>query len=126
MLEACVRSGDARSGLVVADRALASMGPDHLWEAEIRRLRAEFLAALGASADEAEAELDRALIVARRQGARMLELRIAATILRHRLRNGDRPGACSIRDLLMSLIQELPEARDSDEVRDAATLIAQS
>ncbi len=110
----------------MADRALASRGPDRIWEAEIRRLRAEFLAQLGAPADEVEAELDRALRVARRQGAKMLQLRIAATSLRRRLNNGNGPDACSMRDLLVRLVQELPEAYDSPEVREAEALLARS
>ena len=51
-----------------------------LWEAEIRRLRATFLAARDAAADEIEAELDRALTVARRQQARAFEVRIRETL----------------------------------------------
>jgi len=51
-----------------------------LWEAEIRRLRASFLARLGARADEIEAELERALTVAQRQEARVFEQRIAETL----------------------------------------------
>ena len=63
------------------------MGRDaELWEAEIRRLRATFLAALGAPADEVEAELGRALAVARRQQARVFEGRIWETL-------AERPGS---------------------------------
>ena len=51
-----------------------------LWEAEIRRLRATFLAAGGAPASEVEAELERTLAVARRQRARAFEARIRETL----------------------------------------------
>jgi hypothetical protein len=51
-----------------------------LWEAEIRRLRAICLAALGAPRDEVGAELERALAVAGRQGARAFEKRIRGTL----------------------------------------------
>jgi hypothetical protein len=61
-----------------------------LWEAEIRRLRATFLAALGAPADEIQAELERALTVARRQQARALEERIRETLAE---RSGSHGGA---------------------------------
>ena len=61
-----------------------------LWEAEIRRLRATFLAALGAPADEVEAELDRALAVARRPQARAFEKRIRETLAE---RSGSHGGA---------------------------------
>ena len=48
LLEALV-AGDVRAGLVAADRVLAAADNVHTWEAEARRLRGEFLAALGAS-----------------------------------------------------------------------------
>jgi hypothetical protein len=51
-----------------------------LWEAEIRRLRAIFLADRGASGDEVRFELERALGVARRQRARAFEERIRGTL----------------------------------------------
>jgi len=51
-----------------------------LWEAEIRRLRATFLAALGAPSGEVGAELERALAVARRQRARAFAERIRGTL----------------------------------------------
>jgi hypothetical protein len=61
-----------------------------LREAEIRRLRATFLAALGAPGDEIEAELGRALAVARRQQARTFEKRIRETLAE---RSGSHGGA---------------------------------
>jgi len=93
LLEACAACGDARTGLAAADRALAWGGADRLWEAETRRLRAEFLAVLGGPASEVEAEFGRALQVARRQEAKMFELRTAASLLRHRMERGDGPRA---------------------------------
>jgi TPP-dependent trihydroxycyclohexane-1,2-dione (THcHDO) dehydratase len=84
LLEACRVVGDARAGLAAADRVLAATDNVHTWEAEARRLRGEFLAALGAPADQVTAELERAVGTARRQGARMLELRAADSLRRHR------------------------------------------
>jgi hypothetical protein len=81
LLEACAVAGDAGTGLVAADRALGLDDNVRTWESEARRRRAEFLAALGATGDEVEAELRRALEVARRQGARLLERRAAASLL---------------------------------------------
>jgi DNA-binding SARP family transcriptional activator len=89
LLEACRVAGDARAGLAAADRVLAATDNVHTWEAEARRLRGEFLAALGAPADQVTAELERAVGTARRQGAGMLELRAADSLRRHR-RAGDR------------------------------------
>jgi DNA-binding SARP family transcriptional activator len=84
LLEACAAAGDARTGLTAAARALASSDDARLWESEIRRHRAEFSAALGAPADEVVAELERALEIARRQGAIALERRAAQSLLRYR------------------------------------------
>ena len=86
LLEACVAAGDARTGLAAADRVLGLDDNVRTWESEARRRRGELLAALG---DDGEAELRRALEVARRQGARLFELRAAASLLRRRLDGGD-------------------------------------
>ena len=71
LLEGYALAGQPEAGLALASEALVigrGMGRGaELWEAEIRRLRATFLAALGAPAGEVEAELERALAVARRQ-----------------------------------------------------------
>lgn len=75
LVEALARAGKADAGLAAADEALEMGGGAQLWEAEIRRLRASFLDALGAAPEEIEAELVRAVEVAQRQGARPFELR---------------------------------------------------
>ena len=85
LLESYATAGQPEAGLALADEALGDqelgMGRGaELWEAEIRRMRATFLAALGAPADQVEAELDRALAVARRQQARAFEKRIRETL----------------------------------------------
>jgi hypothetical protein len=123
LLEACMAAGDARMGLAVADDALA-MGSAGLWEAEIRRLRAEFLTALGASSQDVEAELACALKVARGQGAKPFELRAALSLLRHRLERGDGPGASEAHDLLAAVLDAFPEGRDTPDLREATSLLA--
>ena len=60
LLEACALGGGRPGGLAAADRALELGMGALLWEAEARRLRAEFLAALDAPGAEVEAELERA------------------------------------------------------------------
>ena len=86
LLEGYATAGRPDAGLALAGEALGLGRGAELWEAEIRRLRATFLAALGAPADEVEAELDRALGVARRQQARAFEKRIRETL-------AERPGS---------------------------------
>ncbi len=124
LLEACATARDARAGLAAAERALEMGGAARVWEAEARRLRAEFLAKLGSSAQTIEVEFERALVVARRQGAKMFELRTAASLLRHRMEHGDGPGASEARDLLAEIFDTLPEGRDTPDLREAATLLA--
>ncbi|HVL31745.1 MAG TPA: AAA family ATPase [Solirubrobacteraceae bacterium] len=92
LLEACAAAGDARAGLRAADRALVLGGGAQLWEAEIRRLRAEFACSLGAPLREIDAELVLAVEVAERQGASALAARAQQT--RERLdagRDRERP-----------------------------------
>jgi hypothetical protein len=93
LLEGYAVAGRPEAGLALAGEALASQelglgrGAE-LWEAEIRRLRATFLAAGGAPAGEVEAELERALAVARRQQARVFEARIRETLAERSLSHG--------------------------------------
>ena len=106
--QACVVAGDARTGLVAADGALGLDGDVRTWASEARRRRAEFLAALGAPAGEVEAELRRALEVARGQGARLLELRAATSLLRHRLDAGDDRSPGRDRERLRAVLDTSP------------------
>lgn len=76
LLEALERANQPAAGLEAADRALASSGNVRIFEAEFRRLRAGFLAALGGPAEEIATELAQASDVARQQGAVAFELRI--------------------------------------------------
>jgi len=75
LLDAYAAARDPHGGLAAADLPVVP----RLWEAETGRMRAEFLAALGAPREAVDLELRRALTTARRQGARALEERIAAT-----------------------------------------------
>jgi len=85
LLEGYALAGEAEAGLGLAGEALGMGRGAELWEAEIRRLRAIFLAALGVPADEVAAELRRALAVARRQGARAFEQRVRETLAKRSL-----------------------------------------
>ena len=84
------------------------------------------MAALGAPGEDAEAELGRALEVARRQGARLLELRAAASLLRRRLEAGDDRSLRRARELLASAVDAMPEGQNAPDLRDAAALLARA
>jgi tetratricopeptide (TPR) repeat protein len=81
LLAAHVITQDAAAGLAAADELMA-LPATRLWESEARRQRAEFLLSQGSPPSSVQTELDRALQVARRQGARALELRAALSLLR--------------------------------------------
>jgi len=89
LLEACAVAGDAQAGLAAAEQALSMGRGAQLWEAEARRLRGAFLAALGAPRSEVQAELQRALAVAERQDARALAARARLSLARL---GAERPG----------------------------------
>ncbi|MGY1679320.1 ATP-binding protein [Geodermatophilus sp. SYSU D01176] len=79
LVQALDAAGEPRAGLAAADEALALGEGAQLWEPELRRLRARFHRALGAERRAVE-ELEQALAVARRQGARTVETRIEAAL----------------------------------------------
>lgn len=124
LLEACATAKDARAGFAAAERALAMGGAARVWEAEARRLRAEFLTVLGAPANEVDAELERALEVARCQGAKMFELRTLASLLRHRMERGDGRKASETRALLVAAFDDLSAVRNTQDLREVAALLA--
>jgi tetratricopeptide (TPR) repeat protein len=78
LVAARTAAGDPQRGLVTTERAL-NMGEVRLWEPEIRRVRAEFLAALRAPAADVAAEFARAQDAARAQAAVSLSRRISAS-----------------------------------------------
>jgi tetratricopeptide (TPR) repeat protein len=126
LLEACVATGDARTALAAADRLLGRDDKVRTWESEGRRRRGELLAALGAPGGDAEAELQRALEVARSQGAKLLELRAAASLLRRRLATDDDRSLHQARELLGAVVEAVPEGRDAPDLREALALLARS
>jgi tetratricopeptide (TPR) repeat protein len=83
--EGCRRAGMIAEGLAAIERAFASaraQGEAH-WEAELHRLKGELLfAQAGADRCEALACVREAIAVARRQGARALELRAVTSLVR--------------------------------------------
>jgi DNA-binding SARP family transcriptional activator len=91
LVEACAVVGDPRAGLATVDEVLAGVGGARLWDAELRRRRAEFLAALGTPADEVERELAHALRIATDQGALALAERVRGTLAERGVVQGPAP-----------------------------------
>jgi hypothetical protein len=76
----CLDHGRLALGRRLLDEALemTTGEGEQYWLAELHRLQARMLAAEGASADQSTAALDQALAIARSQGARTFEQRVAA------------------------------------------------
>jgi len=121
LLEACVLAADTQAGIAAAKRVIAMEAS--LWEAEARRLLAELLATLNAPQEDVEAELERALQIARRQGARALELRAATSVLRLRRQCRDELATREARAALQAMLDEMPEGRDTRDAREAISLL---
>jgi TOMM system kinase/cyclase fusion protein len=127
--QACLATGAAREGLAVLDDAVAAVEKtrERYWEAEIHRLRGELLLAASepgapAAARSAEACYRRAIDVARRQGARSLELRAAVSLARlWRAEGRDREA----RELLAPIEAWFSEGRETPDLRAAAALLAE-
>ena len=112
--------GEPQKGLDVLEGAY---GPGNktdvrFYEAESLRIRGELLRQLG-SGDGREC-FDRALILARRQSARMLELRAAMSAARGSL---DRRNIVSVRTLLADVYRSFDAALGDPDVRDAHELL---
>ena len=78
--------GDHRGRLEAADGLLAMGGASVLWEAEAHRARAESLAELGGKPEEVVAAFERAIAVARRQGALAFERRADESLAQYTAR----------------------------------------
>jgi hypothetical protein len=134
----CLQAGAITEGLVVVERALHP-GPsmlDHMFEAELWRLKGDLLLArnlsdvpperpgrprrTGEVLEEAEGCFERALATSRRQNARSPELRAAWSLARLRRERGDPEGA---RDLLTSLVAIFENGHDTPDLRVASRLL---
>jgi hypothetical protein len=80
---------DARAAHSAAERALKSAGSARLWLAEAHRVHAENAASLGSAPEDVAAELERALELARAQGAQLLARKAAASLRRLGLQRSD-------------------------------------
>jgi TOMM system kinase/cyclase fusion protein len=126
--EAYLQTGAAREGLALLDEAEAAVEHtyERYWEAEIHRLRGQLLLAAAEQATpgvnrSAEACYRRALAVARRQGARSLELRAAISLSLLCQVEGRQDEA---RELLAPIFERFSEGQGTPDLRAAAALLA--
>lgn len=120
---ALAADGDADAAAATADEAVRTVraNGELCWEAEALRAAGEAARAAGPGGQaDAEAHLRAAVEVARRQGARALELRAAASLARLWAERGEGGRA---RDLLAPVLGSFTEGLDTPDLRDAAALL---
>ncbi|MBO0701126.1 MAG: hypothetical protein J2P46_22205, partial [Zavarzinella sp.] len=117
LAEALARDGRAAEGLPVIDEALGlvEQTSERLFEAELYRLRGELLRPTNKA--DAEACFYQALGVARRQGARSLELRAAMSLARLDPDRGRRGLADTLGGFTEGL--DTPDLREAKAVLEA-------
>ncbi len=125
LADALGRDRRSEEGLRVVDEALASAERtgERYYEADLHRLRGELLLTSGHAEHRAETEacFQRALEVARRQGAKSLELRAATSLARLWLQQGRRADA---RAMLAEIYGWFSEGFELADLRDAKALLA--
>jgi DNA-binding winged helix-turn-helix (wHTH) protein len=124
LTEAYWQAGDAESGLQVIEEALASVdsGRPFFYQAELRRLKGKLLLLKGGEGAFGAARrcFHEALSTARKQGARLLELRAAVDLLRLSQMDGEDPGA---RERLVEMLSWYQEGFDTPDLIDARALL---
>ncbi|MFC6672903.1 tetratricopeptide repeat protein [Marinobacterium aestuariivivens] len=124
LLEALVEAGrldEARDCLNEAHTSLdATEG--HLYESELYRLEGQLILKQSKDAAAAQACFEKAVIIARSQGARSLELR-AITCLARLLQEQGRPS--DARQLLEPVLQGFSEGQETADLRRASSLLCE-
>jgi class 3 adenylate cyclase/predicted ATPase len=123
LAEACGRVGQVEEGLRALDEALEAMQTteERIYEAEVYRLRGVLLLQQSAEQQrEAEASLQQALDVARRQQAKSLELRAAISLSRLWQRQGRHAEAHA---LLAPIYGWFTEGFDTADLQEAKALL---
>jgi predicted ATPase len=125
LAEVCAHLDHTTDGLQALAEAhtLVEQHEERFWEAEIYRLRGVLLLQpTGTPQAEAEAWLQQALDVARRQEAKSLELRAARSLSRLWQQQGKRQDAY---DLLAPIYGWFTEGSDTADLQEARTLLEQ-
>lgn len=120
---AYLRADRIVEGLATLKEALTLQGDQRIMEAELHRLKGELLRRHGVSDLEVEGHLERALDVARRQGARSLELRAAVSLARLRSHQGRTSEG---NDLLAPIYATFTEGFDTPDLREARAVLEET
>jgi class 3 adenylate cyclase/predicted ATPase len=125
LADSLAQCGQIEAGLeaIVEALALVDSTEERWWEAEIHRLKGELLSSLARQrADEAEGEITAALDIARRQGAKSLELRSTMSLTRLWSGRGERQRSC---DLLEPIYSRFTEGFDTPDLKEGKLLLEQ-
>ena len=99
--------------MIVEAQSVSERTAEHSWHAELRRIGGEILVAKGADAGDAETLFQQAIQIARRQGAKSLELRAALSLARLLI---DRSRSDEARDLLAPVYSEFSEGFETSDL----------
>ena len=122
LAQAHENAGQTGEALEVLTNALemADRTGERWFEAELHRLRGEWLFAHGSGPDEAAACFDRALAVARLQNARMWELRATTSLARLRR---DQGRCAEARELLAPIHEWFTEGFNTPDLKETKALL---
>jgi predicted ATPase len=121
------KSAQTTAGLRMLDEALAAVDrtAEHWWEAELYRLKGELLQQVAGDRRQTtwtpEACLQQALVLARRQQAKVLELRAAMSLSRLWQQQGQR---AAVHQLLAEVYGRFTEGFSTADLREARALLA--
>jgi predicted ATPase/DNA-binding SARP family transcriptional activator len=124
LAEALIKAGRLEDGLDVVRQALEAIGStqERIHEAELYRLQGEILCRQGADAKRVETSFTQALDIARRQGAKGTELRVALSLSRFWFERGHSQQA---RSLLSEVYAWFNEGMDSPDIQAARAFLEQ-
>ena len=100
--------------------SLVESGGEHMWDADLYRVKGELMLLQGAAASAVEACFHQALEIARRQGAKSYELRAATSLSRLLHTQGK---AAAARTLLSEVYIWFTEGFDTADLQEAKTLL---
>lgn len=122
LAEAYGNTDQVKEGLVMLDEALtaARTTGERYYEAELHRLKGSWVLAQGGAENQAEGGFGRAVDVARRQGARALELRAATSLAHLWYKQGKKAQG---RKLLEETYSWFGEGFDTPDLKEARTLL---
>jgi predicted ATPase/DNA-binding SARP family transcriptional activator len=120
--QSCLKAQKLSDGIaaIAAAKAFANRGGDRYWLAELSRLHGELVWAQGENDRIVEAHFRQALETARRQEARMLELRAAMSLARLWQSQDNKQAA---REMLAEVYGHFDEGFDSHDLQAACALL---